>query len=130
MLVADTNIFLAVALDEPEKAGIVQATTGADLLAPEILPYEVGNALAAMYKRRKLDAEQAQKAWEMTNLIPVRLAPVDIGDALELALRFDIYAYDAYFLTCARAHSCALITLDKRMVRTADTLGINTVTMG
>ena len=130
MLLADTNIFLAVALDEPEKAAIVQATMGADLLAPEILPYEVGNALTAMYKRRRIGAEQAQKACEITNRIPVRLAPVDISDALEFALRFDIYAYDAYFLACARAHSCALITLDKQMARTADALEIDTITLG
>ena len=52
-LVADTNIFLAVALDEPEKEQIIQATAGADIIAPEILPYEIGNALSAMVKRQR-----------------------------------------------------------------------------
>ena len=50
-LIADTNIFLAVALDEPEKTNIVHLTEGADIAAPEIPPYEIGNALTAMCKR-------------------------------------------------------------------------------
>jgi len=37
-LVADTNIFLAVALEEPEKEWIVRVTAGADIVAPEFLP--------------------------------------------------------------------------------------------
>lgn len=49
-LIADTNIFLASALDEPEKTNIVHLTKGADIAAPEILPYEIGNALMALCK--------------------------------------------------------------------------------
>jgi hypothetical protein len=40
-IVADTNIFLAVALNEPEKDVITQLTTGMVIIAPEILPYEI-----------------------------------------------------------------------------------------
>jgi hypothetical protein len=38
-IVSDTNIFLAVALDEPEKEHIIQLTSGADAIAP--CPYGV-----------------------------------------------------------------------------------------
>ena len=34
-IVADTNIFLAVALEEPEKDGIITLTYGSDVIAPE-----------------------------------------------------------------------------------------------
>ena len=44
-IVADTSAFLAVALGEPQGARIVAATAGHDLIAPEALPFEVGNAL-------------------------------------------------------------------------------------
>jgi len=53
-IVSDTNIFLAVALNEPEKANIIQLTAKANAISPEILPYEVGNALSAMVKRNRL----------------------------------------------------------------------------
>lgn len=123
-LIADTNIFLAVALDEPEKGGIVGLTKGAEIVAPELLPYEIGNALTAMFKRRRLTAEQAMEAFRITENIPVRLLPVDVEGALDIALGFDIYAYDAYFLECARSLSCPLLTLDRRMQEVAAGMGI------
>jgi hypothetical protein len=45
-IIADTNTFLAVALNEPEKPEIIRLTTGYDLVAPLILPFEIGNALS------------------------------------------------------------------------------------
>ncbi|MBA2492962.1 MAG: type II toxin-antitoxin system VapC family toxin [Gammaproteobacteria bacterium] len=126
-VVADTNIFLAVALDEPEKTNIVRATVGAEIAAPEILPYEIGNALTAMVKRRQIEARRAHDTYEVTQQIPVRLLAVDIGSALGIALRFDIYAYDAYFLDCARTLSCPLVTLDQRMLQVASEMGIKTL---
>ncbi len=50
---SDTNLFLAVALNEPEKTRIIQLTSNKNAVAPEILPYEIGNALSAMIKRKK-----------------------------------------------------------------------------
>jgi len=51
-IIADTNIFLAVVLNEPEKDKIVQLTSNTDAISPEILPYEIGSALTAMVKRK------------------------------------------------------------------------------
>jgi len=36
---------MAVALDEAEREAIIASTQSAELLAPEVLPYEIGNAL-------------------------------------------------------------------------------------
>ncbi len=126
-LVADSNVFLAVALSEPEKAAIVRVTRGASINAPEILPYELGNALSALSKRGRLTPQEAHEAHRITRRIPVRLMPVDVGKALDTALSFGIYAYDAYFLECAQALSCPLLTLDRRMRQVAMELGIKTL---
>jgi len=123
-LISDTNIFLAVVLDEPEKDYIIELTSGADVVAPEILPYEIGNALSAMYKRRQITEKEALSAQKIINTIPVRLVAIDIQKALKLALEFNIYAYDAYFLQCAMALSSPLITLDNRMKKVAIELNI------
>ena len=56
--------------------------------------------------------------------IPVRLVAVDILHALKVAVEYNIYAYDAYFLECAMHLSCPLITLDKRMKHVARELNI------
>jgi predicted nucleic acid-binding protein len=126
-LVSDTNIFLAVALDEPEKANIIQLTAKVNAISPEILPYEVGNALSAMVKRNRLTKDEALLAFDEVKSIPVRLVSIDIQRALKLSFEYNIYAYDAYFLQCAKQLSSPLITLDKKMKQVAYDLKIEVV---
>ena len=123
-IVSDTNIFLAIALNEPEKDRVIQLTTDNGIIAPEILPYEIGNALTALIKQNKLTHDEALSAFDVTSRAPVRLVPVDIRMALQLAIEFNIYAYDAYFLQAAKSLFCPLITLDKRMKQIAGALNI------
>jgi len=85
-----TNIFLAVALNEPDKENIIQLTAEASAISPEILPYEVGNALTAMVKRKQLTSKEALATLYTVNTIPVRLISVDIEKTLELALKYKI----------------------------------------
>ncbi len=123
-IVSDTNIFLAVALNEPEKDRVIQLTTDNGIIAPEILPYEIGNALTALIKQNRLTHDEALSAFDVTSQAPVRLVQVDIRMALQLAIEFNIYAYDAYFLQVAKSLFCPLITLDKRMKQIAGALNI------
>jgi len=123
-IITDTNIFLAVILNEPEKDRIIQLTSGTDAIAPEILPYEIGNALSAMIKRKKITPDEALSVQKTASFIPVRLISIDVQQALKLAIEFNIYAYDAYFLQCAKSLSHPLITLDKRMKQVATELNI------
>jgi len=123
-LIVDTNIVLAAALDEPEKVEIVRLTSGANIAAPEILPYEIGNALTAMCKRRQITPEEALAVHTVIQRIPVRLLAVNIGGALDIALQFSIYAYDAYFLDCALRLNAPLLTLDRKLMTVAKNLGI------
>ena len=123
-IVADTNTFLAVALEEPEKTQIIHLTVGHDLVAPEVLPFEIGNALTAMMKRKALEADELASAWDMVQTIPVELRQIDIRSALEIASRFNIYAYDAYFIECAISLHCPLLTLDRHMKTVGQNIGI------
>ena len=126
-LVADTNIFLAVALNEPERGHIIEATSEAVLSAPEILPYEIGNALSAMIKRRQISGVEALAAEQAANLIPVKLVSINIQEALDLAIEHNIYAYDAYFLICAKSLAQPIMSLDKKMRQVARDIGIKIV---
>jgi len=123
-LVADTNIFLAVVLNEPERARIIQLTANCQIIAPELLPYEIGNALSAMLKRQQLTGKQIDLAFKRTQQIPVHLLKVNIENALTVATENNIYAYDAYFLQTALAYNCPLLTLDKKMKSVATFLNI------
>lgn len=129
-LVADTNIFLAVALGEPERKAIIAATRQAELLAPEVLPYEIGNALSSLFRRGLLSSSQALTAWRAAQQIPVECRAVDIGQAIELAAQHRIFAYDAYFLACAQQTRSPLLTLDRKMKAIAEMLKIELINIG
>ena len=126
-IVADTNTFLAVALNEPEKSQIIKLTTGHELIAPEVLPFEIGNALTAIMKRHLLKADEVSTVWDRTQLIQVELCRTNIQVALEIAANFDIYAYDAYFLECASNLKLPLLTLDRRLKEVAVKNQIKTI---
>lgn len=123
-ILADTNIFLAVVLNEPEKQRIIELSLGCEIVAPEVLPYEIGNALSSMLKRRQLSADEIILAYEKIQQIPVSLIEIDIKRALEIAVAHNIYAYDAYFLQAALAQDCPLLTLDRKMQTVANALNI------
>ena len=90
-IVAATNTFIAVALNEPEKDMIIRLTEGYDLIAPEVLPFEIGNALTAMMKRNALEADEVILAWDMVQHIQVDLRRIDIRAALNIATQYNIY---------------------------------------
>jgi len=123
-IIADTNIFIAVALNEPEKAKIIRLTEGHDLIAPDVLPFEIGNALTAMMKKNALKKKEVSSAWDIVQQIPVDFRPTNIKSALSIAIQFNLYAYDAYFLECAENLRGPLLTLDLGMQRAAREIGI------
>ena len=124
-IIVDTNIFLAVALEESEKKNIIKLTVGHELVAPEVLPFEIGNALTAMMKKHTLETDELISAWDIVQAIPVELRQIDIRSALGIASRFNIYAYDAYFIECAISLRSPLLTLDRQMKIVAQNFGIH-----
>ncbi|MBT8125347.1 MAG: type II toxin-antitoxin system VapC family toxin [Gammaproteobacteria bacterium] len=123
-VVADTNAYLAAVLNEPEKSRIIELSANREVLSPEILPCEIGNALCAIVKRRQLTADQALTALQLARIIPVKLVNPDIAKLLEIVLKFNIYAYDAYFLQSALSFNYPLLILDRRMQDVACQLNI------
>lgn len=123
-LVVDANVFLAVALEEPERQGIIEITRGRTLTSPEALPFEIGNALSALVRRGRLSPQEAQAAWNTCSAIAVELRSVDMEASLELAVAQGIYAYDAYYLQCAASLRSPLLTLDRRLERVATAVGV------
>jgi len=126
-IVVDTSVIIAVLTNEKSKGNLIKATVGEDLIAPLSLHWEIGNAFSAMFKRKRITLSQAKKAIEYYSLIPLRFQEVDLKNALEIAKKYSIYAYDAYFLECSRKNNCALITLDKRLNTIAKKMKIKVI---
>src|SRR4030066_849994 len=114
-IVADASTFLAVVLNESDRDWIIKKTLEDKIISPEILPYEIGNALIAVRKKGRLNDREVIKAYDISQRIAVKLVPVKIHDALKIATRFNVYAYDAYYLQCCIENKLPLISLDDRM---------------
>lgn len=114
-MVIDTSALLAVLLDEPERGPLIAATTGIVLFAPASVPWEIGNALVAMVRRRRLSPAEARRACAAYETIPLRVMEVDVGEAVGVAIELGLYACDAYMLVLARNRRLPLLTLDKQL---------------
>ena len=125
--VVDTSIIVAVIADEPEKSAIIAHTRGAELFAPRSLHWEIGNAFSAMLKRSRITLEQAKAAVGIYEQIPLNLVDISLSQALGLASRLNVYAYDAYVIACALNQSCPLLTLDGGLSYAAKAAGVNVV---
>jgi predicted nucleic acid-binding protein len=126
-IVSDASAFLAVALYESDRGWVIEKTSGLNILAPEVLPYEIGNALIVMKRRGRLNEQEINRAFDISQKIAVRLVPIKIDQAINIALRCNVFAYDAYYLQCCVENSLSLISLDDRMCEAARSLGIRVV---
>jgi len=126
-IVSDASAFLAVALNEIDREWVIGKTLGYHIVSPEVLPYEIGNALIAMRRKGRLNDREILRALTLSQRISVRLVPVEVQAAIKIAIRFNIYAYDAYYLQCCIENKLPLISLDGNMCDVAENLGIKVV---
>ena len=126
-IVIDTSALVAVIVGEPERDKIIELTSGNTLIGPGAIPWEIGNAFSAMFKRNRLTLEEAEKGISIFNGIPIRYIDADFINVLNISQKAAIYAYDAYFLDCAARQKAPLLTLDQRLKASALVFNIKTV---
>ena len=123
-VVIDTSAIIAVILGEPERDILIGMTDGVQLMAPPSLHWEVGNALAAMFRRSRIDLAQAHDALALYRSIVIRFVNVELEHAVALSHQHNTYAYDAYMLACALRYNNPLLSLDARLNTAARAAGI------
>ena len=123
-IVVDSSALLAALLDEPERQRMIELTSGHSLIGPGCIPWEIGNAFSAMLKRRRVVIEAARAAVAIFEAVPIRYVGIDMVEAVAIADRLGIYAYDAYYLACAMRQHAPLLTLDRSLMGSARGLGV------
>ena len=94
------------------------------LVAPELLQYEIGNALVA---GARLPADLARQAYQHFEALEIRtysLGPSEYDAAISLAAKHRLTVYDAAYVALARALDCRLITADRKLARALAGLAI------
>ena len=126
-IVIDTSALIAVIVDEPERNIIIELTTGNILIGPGSIPWEIGNAFSAMFKRQRLTLEEARKGLAIFESIPLRYIKPDFANAVTISKQTNMYAYDAYFIDCAIRQKAPLLTLDRKLKIAAQSLNVQTM---
>jgi predicted nucleic acid-binding protein len=126
-IVIDTSALISVIVGEPERKRIIELTTANTLIGPGSIPWEIGNAFSAMFKQKRLTLAEAEKGLSIFKGIPIRYIDPDFVKALKLSKQANIYAYDAYFLDCAIRHKAPLLTLDRKLMASAQNLNVETL---
>jgi predicted nucleic acid-binding protein len=123
-ILLDASVIMAIILNEPNKDAAIKLTKGSTLLSPEMISYEIGNALIGLYKRHKLREGEVIAAYNGFKKIPIRTFEVVMETALEISCKYNIYAYDAYYLEAAKRLKLPLITFDVSMRNVASDMNI------
>jgi predicted nucleic acid-binding protein len=127
-ILLDASAIMAIILNEANKKLVIKLTKGSILLSPAMISYEIGNALISLYKRHKLTENDITDAYNIFKKIPIRTLDVDMEKAVKISCKYNIYAYDAYYLETAKRLMLPLITFDKSMKNAALDMGINVLT--
>ena len=123
-IVIDTSAIIAVLINERSKNSIIRTVTGCTLIAAQTIDAEIGNAISAMFKRKRINLIQAEKVIKNYNQIAIRKEKIRILEAIKLSLELNIYAYDAYVLDTALKFKAPILTLDKELESKAKELNI------
>jgi predicted nucleic acid-binding protein len=124
-ILLDASAIMAIILNEPNRDKVINLTKNTVLLSPEVISFEIGNALISLYKKHKLSTDEVLAAYKNYASIALRIIKVDIEKALKIACKYNIYAYDAYYLETAFRLKLPLITFDGPMKNVGLDLNIN-----
>ncbi len=88
-----------------------------ELLAPDLLWAELGNALWKKHRRRELDPRTARRLLRDFSRIPIEYHASQrwTETALELAIQHGVTVYDGLYLALATGSGCRLVTADRRL---------------
>ena len=114
-ILLDASAIMAVILNEPNRDKVINQTKNAILLSPEVISFEIGNALLNLFKKHKITEEKLLEVYKNYAAIPIRSIRVDVEKALKIACKYKICAYDAYYLEVAYRLKLPLITFDALM---------------
>jgi len=126
-ILMDACAIMAVIVKEPERDLVIQLTQDAVMVSPDMVSYEIANALTKMMKKKVIEKERMINAYIFFKKIPVRTVEIDIEKALKIAWDYKIYAYDACYLEAATRLNIPLLTFDGNMIKVGKELGIKII---
>lgn len=124
MVIVDTSIVYKWVTEEDKGVGspalslLQQFLTGKeDFLAPDILLYELANALST---KTSLSWEEIEKAWAVFEDLHLRIANPSLKftkESMRFSKNHHVSVYDAFYIVLAKEKKCNFITADAQLVK-------------
>lgn len=86
------------------------------LVAPELLGYEVANAIRSAVMRNRITQKEAEISMCVFTDLEIELFSVDLHQILRVACKHGISCYDASYIALAREKNAKLLTYDTRLI--------------
>lgn len=121
LAVVDASAMAAVTFKEPEGPAVVERLRAHTLVAPRLMAYELANIAVT-----KIRTYPDRAAWLIKALtralaedVAITWSDVEYEEVADLAARTGLSAYDASYLWLAEHLEAELVTLDRKLARTA-----------
>lgn len=85
------------------------------LLAPNLLYYEIGNAIRSTVKQKRINELTATSIIEIYNQLKIIYFEPNNSDTMYLSLKHNLSFYDASYLSLCKEKQAKLLTLDKKL---------------
>jgi predicted nucleic acid-binding protein len=119
ILVIDASVAIKWYVPEDRSSEAVAVlSSGADLLAPELLVAELGNIVWKKRRRGELTLDEATTIVQaFVTACPVELRPTfpNLDHAFRIAAAFNRTVYDSLYLALAVTEHCPLLTADEHL---------------
>jgi len=112
VLVVDASALGALVFGEPEAERISDMLSGAPLVAPALLPYELASICLKKIKAHPAKQALLFEAFELAGKLAIEYVDVDHKQVITLAKDKGLTTYDATYLWLARETGGRLVTLD------------------
>ena len=117
-VVADCSVVAALVFAEPACDDAAALLSHNALHAPALLPFEFAN-VARTKRRAGMEAASADDALRDFAELRIALHPVPPDAMVQLALRYELSAYDAAYLWLAAELKAPLATFDEKLATAA-----------
>jgi predicted nucleic acid-binding protein len=115
--VVDASAIAALLFGEPEGEAMAAQLSGARIVAPALLSFELANVCLIKCRRDPEQRAALMAAFGLRHALGVEEIAVDYDGALELAATTGLTAYDASYLWLKQQLGAELVTLDRQLAK-------------
>ena len=117
--VVDASAVAAVVFNEPQFAAVASRLTGANLVAPLLIDFEIAQVCLKKIRERPSERAEILRLHDAYTRSSIRKLPIAFEEAIAMAERHKISLYDAGYLWLALTLQVELVTLDRELDRAA-----------